>query len=317
MRDRILYKLSIGIINAKGGGGGGSGVVDYPAYMKDFHGDLLNHTGVDTISDSLVDVMNAMLGSSPFTGETAYDPDTDLAANATALSDFETILSGINEPVDWGAIYAAVTADIDGVEEADIATDVAAFAAVQDDQINTVVLPRFESGMRDINAVTSSAFALGKSNIEGFRNRDVAQHSSKLRIAAMSGRQQLYLNASEQVLQFTMQKYAWQESYVTKVIEANRIKIVAKKEEAEINLNIDEADANWDISVFQHGGNLLAGIGGGTVQVGQKKQSQAASAIGGAMTGAAAGAMVAKSLSMTGPQGAIAGAVLGLASSFL
>lgn len=298
---------------SSGGGGGGSGVVDYPAYMKTFHGQMLDHNGADTVTSSITDIINAALSDNPFTGETAFNPDTALAANDTALAAFSVMLAGISEVVDWADIYNGIVAEIDGVEEAEITADVVAFAALQDDQINTVVLPRFQAGMRDINAVVSSAFVLGESNIEGFRNRDVAQHSSKLRITSLTNRSNVYIQAADQVLRFTMQKYAWEESYVRTVIESNRIKIVAKKEEADVNLDIDENDATWDIKLYQHGANMLSAIGGGTVAASGKQKGTGASMLGGAMSGAAAGAMI--GVNVGGVPGWVVGGVLGAAAS--
>ena len=307
------------------GGGGGAGVVDYPAHMKEFHYDVLSQDGADSITSSMVDVMNTMLGASPFSGEVAYDPDADIAANAAVITAFAAILAGINEPVDWAALYtqAQTSITIAEITDAEILVDSAAFGASLDDQINTVVLPRFEGGMRDINAVVSSAFVLGKANIEGFRDRDVAKHESGLRIEAVNknaairiSEEQTRVTAAGQMLQLLIQKYSWEEVYTKMVIESNRIKIVAKKEEAEVNLNIDEADANWDIGVFQPSANMLAAIGGGTMSS-QKKQSTASSVIGGALTGVAAGAqLAASSAAITGPVGIGVGAVLGIASAF-
>jgi hypothetical protein len=99
--------------------------------------------------------------------------------------------------------------------------------------------------------------------------------------------------------------------------EANRIKIVAKKEEAGVNLEIDESAATWDLEIFQHGANLLASIGGGTMIPNEKKKSTFSSALGGAMMGAAAGGYMAAGTAMGGPVGAVLGGVLGAASSLL
>jgi hypothetical protein len=72
----------------------------------------------------------------------------------------------------------------------DIATDLASAARITDatntfgdvinDQINSDVLPRFEAGMRDINAVMSSSFVIGRSVIEGMRDRDVAKFQADM-----------------------------------------------------------------------------------------------------------------------------------------
>ena len=101
------------------------------------------------------------------------------------------------------------------------------------------------------------------------------------------------------------------------------MKIVAKKEENETEMKIDESDALWDLEVFQYGANLLAGIGGGTSNPNTKQPSMAQSVIGGAMSGAAAGGMMGSAIGGSvmgmgaGPFGMIAGGVLGAASALL
>ena len=75
--------------------------------------------------------------------------------------------------------------------DAEIAADVAAFGTVMDDRFTTEIQPRFEAGMRDINAVMSSAFAIGRAIIEGMNNRDVAQFQGELRYKAFLQRDNL------------------------------------------------------------------------------------------------------------------------------
>jgi len=180
------------------------------------------------------------------------------------------------------------------------------YAADLDARLNAEVLPRFEAGMRDINAVTSSAFAIGRANIEENQDRQVAKYSADLHMKAFS----------DDAIKVIGLKLEYQKVVSTMLAEAYRIKIVAKKEENDVNVKIDEQDALWDLEVFQYGANLLAAIGGGTVGPGAKGPSTAQSVIGGAMSGAAAGAMIAG----PGPQqipGAIIGGVLGAASGLL
>lgn len=331
----IIFNLpfrELSFTNAKfkggsgGGGGGGSGQVDYPDYMKNVHNDWLDNTGIDTISSSITDVMDSALGNSPWTTQTAYNPDADITAYESALSDFATILAGISDTGDWDTLYTQAVSSIDGVTETEVTADVDAFANQLDDEITTKVLPRFRRGMQDINAVVSSAFPIGEAIIEGFRNREVAKYASGIRLNVVSKRNDLYVSATGQMLQLMMQRIGWEDSYAKAIVEAKRIKIVAKKEEVDVNLKIDESDALWDLEVFQYGANLLASIGGGTVDPNTKQPSTAQSMIGGAMSGAAAGAMIG---SMTAAEGAtglaaiggpgflIGGAVLGAASALL
>lgn len=452
------------------GGGGTSGVVDYPDYMKAAHEDWLAKDGIDAIASSVTEVMSSALGNSPWTSQTPYDPDSDLASSEAAISAFAALLSGISDLADWAGFYSQValsvgspstvvvadvtvadqtvadetvtsitnptpvepievtdlvisnipdTDEIEGITEAIIAADVDAFADQMDDEITSKVLPRFRRGMQDINAVVSSAFPIGQAIIEAFRDRDIAKHSSALRISAavknadietenerlhlevrkinigkdlevgrsnlsthisvatknadilLDGErllletkktnigkdveisranlgkdveisranigkdveigkanlakdvqigeitvrtdaeyERMYLEGSSQILKLMLQRVAFEEGYMKTVVESNRIRIVAKKEQADTVMAIDEKDATWDLEVFQYGGNLLASISGGTGSS-AKTPSTAQSMIGGAMSGAAAGAMIG------GPWGALIGGVIGGASGLL
>jgi hypothetical protein len=119
-----------------------------------------------------------------------------------------TVASGA-DTVDWAAVYAQAVTTIDAVADADIVADVAAFSNQLDDEITTKVLPRFRRGMQDINAVVSSAFVIGEAVIEGFRDRDVAKHSSAIRLNLSSQQSQQNLEASKQMLSLMKQRISW------------------------------------------------------------------------------------------------------------
>jgi len=331
---------------SSGGGGGGSGVVDYPDYMRTFHEGTLGAGGMGV--ETMTAAIAAAYGASPWAGITAYDPAADVVAYELTLTNFSNILAGLDDAVDWTAFYALASAtvavadipdttDVDGITEALIDADVDAFADSLDDEITIKVLPRFQSGMLDINAVSSSAFVLGAAVIEGFRNRELAKHESALRLTAATKNadvgvenEKLHLevdkvnvskdleavknnlSASDQMIRMMLQRISWYEGYMKTSIEGSRIKIVANKEEVDVNMKIAEADGLWDLEVFQHGANLLSAIGGGTATPGAGKgPSQTQSVIGGALSGAAAGSMI-----MPG-WGTAIGAVLGAASGFM
>jgi len=293
------------------GGGGASGAVSHSAYLETIHHDWLNTSGIDKIEKSITEVMDSALGSSPWTGLAAYNPDADIAAYEASITAFAGILAGLSDTADWAAFYAQAALTLDGVGEANITADVAAFQAQLDDNITTRVLPRFRRGMQDINAVVSSAFPIGESIIESFQARDVAKYTATLRMNLGDKRTQ----AIEQMMNLMSRRIGWEEDYTRMVIEANRIKIVAKKEQADKDAQIDEQDAKWDLEVFQHGGNLMAAIGGGTVIPNVSGKSPAASAIGGAMSGAAMGALAGMAMGpaapLSVPMMALAGGILG------
>lgn len=254
-----------------------AGKVDFPTYMKEVHADWIANTdpagaGHDTVSTSLTDAMNSALGNSPLSGDTSYDPATALTSMAGAVTTFQGVVNAIDESTKWKALVADATTNTPGVTE---------FSNILDDQVTTKVIPRFEAGMRDINAVISSSFTLGKSVIEGFRTRDVANHQSKIILDGISQMMSLY-----------SMKVEANKVLMASTIENNRLKIVAEKEKKDTQFQIDEANSKWDLEVFQYGANMIAGISGGTVRPDSGAPSKTQSAIGGALAGAALGAAI-------------------------
>ena len=329
---------------------------------------------------------------------------------------------------------------VDGITDAEIVNDVDAFAFQLDDEIHTKVLPRFRRGMQDINAVVSSAFPIGHSIIEGFRDRDVDRHASTLRLNAaiknadlelgaasinlskdttiaganlskdikvadidiskdvtvaginlskdtaiaggnlskdvevgkinitkdstlatiniskdidvakinvgkdvevsktnitkelglaevntrsLMDYMKLYLSNVDMMEKVYLSVGNWQENYARLMVEAGRIKIVANSEEIVQNAAFDKDDATWDLEVFQYGGNLLAGVSGGTSGANAGKPNVALSVLGGALSGAAAGGVIGGAIaggvagSVVPVYGTIIGAVLGAAMGLM
>lgn len=272
-------------------GGGSSGAVSYPAYMQTIHNDWLDDTGTDTITSSITDIMNTALGNSPWTGQIAYNPDADIAtmvASHTTLQDLITLLS-------TGTTLDTLVANV--LSDTYIDNLVDEFAADLDARMLSEIIPRYERGMQDINAVSSSAFAIGRALIEENQDRQVAKFSAELHVKS----------SSDDALKIIQMKLEYQKLATSMLIELYRIKIVAKKEQNDLTMDIDERDAKWDLEIFQYGGNLLAAISGGSV--GTQKPSTAQSAIGGALMGGAATAMMG--------YGILPGLALGAASAFL
>lgn len=291
LRCRIL---EVSTCHKGGGGGGGSGKVEYPAHITTWHSMALDDSGVDTLTSSMTDIMDAAIGNSPWTGETAYDPDTELVTMLAAPDDLKTLVDLLSQGNTLDTLIASV------LDQSRIDDTVIEYAADFDARLVSDILPRFEAGMRDINAVTSSAFAIGKAIIEENQDRQIAKFSADLHMKAFS----------DDTIQVISLKLQYQQSVSQMIAETNRVKIVAKKEENDGNLKIEENDATWDLEVFQYGANLLAAPGGGTESTGSNKPSTAQSVIGGAMAGAAAGAMVPG-------LGPLVGGLLGAASGLL
>jgi len=299
-QEERISKLVIHCKGGSGGGGSSSGKVDYPDYMKAIHEDWMHQTS-DVIDASINDTMNTALGNSPFSTATAYDPDTEVANMLSSADDLQTmvtLLGSNNNEVDDLASIALSSND-------EIADAVSAYSNILSDEVDTNVLPKFEAGMRNINAVQSSSFVIGRAIIAETELKEIARFTANLSVQDVSEVRQ----ASLQLISTQMQ---YQSTATQYIVESNRIKVVAKGEEDKQNVAYDEQDGLWDLEVYKYGGNLMGAISGSAISQGSEEggSSKTASAIGGALSGAAAGAAF-------GPMGAGIGAAAGIASSFL
>lgn len=308
------------MVLCKGGGGGSSsGSVDYPVYMKTIHGDWLDRAGASTVAagESVNELIHAGVANSPFAGELAYDPDNDIAAFLAAMADYSTDVDAINPTVDWANYVDLAITKIgtDLYSETEINAVTAAHGAILDDRLTTEVLPRFQAGMRDVNAVISSSFVVGQAVLEGFNTREVAEFDAKLRAQNYSEKNRYIMQSVQDNMRMGELLLKSKDSYARALIEAYRIKAVLKKEELTEQLDIDVKDYKWGLELYQFGGNILSSISGSAVST-KDGSSTSGSALGGALSGAAAGAIVGSEIlpgwgtAIGAAGGAIAGAFM-------
>lgn len=298
-----------------GSGGGQSGTVVYPGYISaiqctwlvgDQTYDVLDNIEIgSSINELLADAVN----NSPFTGATAFDGATRITTWETEINVFETLVDALSETTDWAAALGQAVTTIDAnwtaptpAASAEIAAAVTAFEAIQDDRVEETVLPRFQRGMQDIGGVMTSAFTIGQAIIEGMTDRDVANFQGELRTKAFLLKDQLvadslvkkniaYTISADQMVKYVGMILGSNESLARLTFDSEFRAMEAERGEAETQLEIDEADAKWALSMFQYGANMLAASGGASVlppsKIGPTKTQ---AMIGGAASGAAVGA---------------------------
>jgi hypothetical protein len=298
--------------------------VTYPTHMTNAHAEWLSSDDADHVTKSMVDLVNAAHANSgnPYyndsgsTIKVAFDPDTRLAAMATQLSSFSTHLGNIdpdgNIDTYLGAVADAIDAEV--IDSTYVTNDIASFAAVLDDQIETVVLPKFQAGLRDVNAVCSSAFMIGEAILWGMRDRDVAKYGTDLRTKLAIQRADAVYQLTKQIMNMDISIADLYRTLLHYKVEIERMGIAAQKEEHDASMAIDVAYEKWNFDVYTYAANLLGAIGAGTYlpNVSDSGPSTTQSAIGGALAGAALGMSVSDNW-----QGAAIGAALGVGASFL
>lgn len=295
-------------------GGGSSGAVIYEPYISSVHADWLDRTSTDNITSSITDLMNTAIGATnPFAGVTSIDPDADITTFQAAVNAFSTFVLAIDPENNWESYIGSATSYIDAsvLDETTLTADIAANDAIIDDRITSDILPRFQTGMRDINAVISSSFTLGQSNIEAFAQRDKNKYASELRLSNYKQRNTMIIESTKDILNLFIQKTEYYKIANHYLVEAARIKTVMLVEELEQQTVYDEKDALWDMSAFQYGANVMAAIAGAATTTRGSHPSTEQKVMGGVLSGVAAGAAVG------GPAGATIGGIIGGIGGFL
>ncbi len=305
-----------------GGGGGSSGEVAFPEYMENRHDAWL--------ADVTTAMNDARSGASPYAGFSTVDPAAVFGSLPTTASAAIDALGDVDVDARFGIMYTAVSSQDIAIPGAlsteDIAAIVAAEAAVLQSIRDSKLTPAYEAGMRDLNAVVSSAWAIGKANLDADVARDVAQLDAKLRMQNPALAQEAARTAIQQK-QGNMEaakalvgvEVEISRQVAVLAAEVGRILTAARLDVDKTSMEMAAKDRLFDLETFQYGSNVMAGISGGTAHA-SPQGSTTQNAIGGAMSGAAAGAAIA---SLSGATGGAAlpfigvGAALGLAGGLM
>ena len=301
------------IAECKGGGGGSSGKVDYPAYMKFAHGNWLtglsavDGTGTpDAMTSSVVDLMNtAMSGNSPYYGFTPTDPNTVFFAATKTAADYRSPYEMLKCFDQW-SIDTAFTSYM-ATDASYITAAVAAFTASMDDEINNNVLPAFKAGMDDLNAVATDFYTAGAALIWDTKAKKVAEFEANVRLQRIQAGADISLKRIAALIQ-------WRQTVTQFSGEFSRIYLAAQHEKNTQIFDAGHKDKTWDLEMYQYGTQVMASIAGSATSRGtSSNQSALGGAIGGALSGAAMGAMI----TAGNPVGIAVGAGLGIAASLL
>lgn len=331
-----------------GGGSGGGSVTTVPTYIKDRHKIWL---------DECYEDMKDTARNNPYIGAHAYDPSVLTDGMLAALNAFCGALSGFHyEEVEIGAVSEAYGIALDFLRNlyngdpawernmeiiVPVLTDVhessTYLAAAVDEygdelqaDIDSKVLPRFQAGMRDANAVMSSSFVLGEALIMAEKGRNVAKYAADLHLAAHTARNKAIVDTGIAMIDtdikaasvavpltralgdFYIQGIEFKRHLTHMVLDTLRIIIVAKKEQNDDEIKLNKAGALWVIEMYQYAGSLLGAYQGTySVQKGVGSEAGLGTALSGAMSGASAG------FSVGGPWGALLGGVGGAIGGLL
>lgn len=269
--------------------------IRYADYIENNHKDFLNE-----VRDRRI----AVIDDSPFSGyvDVEYLPGFfgigyTIASFPSLYDMFGKFMAGL----DVDALFDQILDQ--SVNSSVIDNRVSVHGVDLEDEIEQSVMPRFTTGMRDINAVVSSSFVIGRSLMENQRLKAVSKYDAELRAAMLplaTTRWQTHLE--------------WNKSVVQVYMEVMKLYFSVAMDIDNHNYTMAAKDKLWPFTVLDYERACLGALQGATKgSQDVAGASTAQKAIGGALTGAAAG----MTLSGGNPVGGAIGGVLGLASAFL
>jgi len=276
------------------GGSGASEVkVRHAQYIEDAHQALLWH--IENQFDDWID-------NSPYAAFVPMDIDPAFFGIGFLISSFPSLYDMYGKFIaglDVDALYNQIF--VDTTTGSLITTLVGEQAVELADDIEQNVLPRFEVGMRDINAVMSSTFVVGKAVIEANRVKALSKFDAELR-------NRLIPVAAER----WGKHLEWNKNVVLMYANLLKLYLSAKMDTDNQSYDFKNKNSLWNFTVFENYRLAIGNLSGATrtQSDGLGGPSQTQKTIGGAMSGAAIGTEISPGY------GTAIGAIVGAAAGY-
>jgi hypothetical protein len=221
--------------------------VRYPEYLEDAH--KVHLEKVTTWVDSLV-------GVSPFTSYTSILSDVHDAFFGAGyiISDFPSLydmygkfMAGLDIEVLFDQIFT------DSTQGTIIDNLVSVHAGILSDDVAQEAYPRFNTGLRDINSVMSSTFAVGRAMIEAQRVKEVSRFDAETRyrmIPVAVTRWQTHLQ--------------WNRDVINTYLKMLEGWVKVRSDLISQDFEMAEKDSMWPLRVLKHEGAAIGILTGAT-----------------------------------------------------
>jgi hypothetical protein len=261
--------------------------------------------------DIMAEKTHTIMDLSPFSDYTDIEVEAGFFGTGYVLSSFPSLydmygkfMAGLDIEYLFDQAFKDTT---DGAIVHDLTSE---HASELSDDLENVVIPRYEVGMRDINAVMSGTFVIGKAMLETKRIKEVSRFDAELRYRMLPIAVERWKTHLE-----------WNKQVTATYMDVLKLYIDSALAVDGHNYEMHVKDSLWPFTVLDYERVALGCLTGATKQtsdVAGASSTKAGRAIGGGMYGAAGGAMVgAKMGAWGGPIGAAVGGILGAASTLL
>lgn len=277
--------------------------IRYAPYLESHHRDLLfdiqaqrTRLSVDMNGDGIWD-------SSPYKDYADFSIEDAFFGAGYALGSFPSLYDM------YGKFMAGLDVEVlfdqafeDTINGTVVDNAITAEADRLEDDLVQNAIPRFETGLRDINSVMSSSFVIGRSIMETARTKAISRFSAELKA---------------RLIPVAVDRWAkhldWNRSVIEMYAQILKFYFISKIDIDNQNFEIAAKNALWPFTIFQYEVSALGVLNGAKdVTSDVAGASKGAKILGGAMMGASSGAAVGAAFgSAGGPIGAGIGAGIG------
>jgi hypothetical protein len=279
--------------------------------MKGIHTEIM--TGGDTYLTvaGLDSMIAAGEASNPFSGLSAYDPTTRIASVDDALELFSSYIHSIDPLSNLDEYYKKVK---DLLKEEGENTDdelMEAYEKIHSSERIPFqrVLAEYDSQMADIGGTMTSAFVVGKANLEEGFQRTIDKTFAQVKLELLGRESSSRYQYMMLLFQLMDKRIAAQQTLFGATLEADKLAVALFSEQTKVDADLDRNEATFPFTLYEYLMNALASINGAVSKSWSQENIKPEGnvlqgALGGAMSGAAAGVPL-------GPIGVGVGAVLG------
>jgi len=283
-----------------GGGGSDSGGGDtkteirYAPYVEEKHKSFLN-----TVQSN----RNSTINQSPFSNYNAIPLDDAFFGANYIVTSFPALYDMFGKFV-AGLDIDALNDQIfnDTVNSTEVSTLVSAESALLQDEIDVKIVPSFEAGLRDINAVNASSYIIGKANIMGdAKIKSINKFSSELKYRLIPIAHERWKSHLD-----------WNMRVISTYMDVMKLYFASAMDVHSFNTQMEAKNTLWPFTVLEYERAALGALQGATTSKGNAGGGDGeVSHLGAAASGAAMGTAIG------GPGwGTAIGAGLGLLGSF-
>jgi hypothetical protein len=279
-----------------GSSGGGTTTITYADYVQEHHDRFLNVVEAARVGAIPANPWVTYPWSALEIEDAFFGAGYVMSSFPSLYDMYGKFMAGLDIEVLWTQVFE------DTVNSSVVDVLVEAESAFMDDDIEETLIPRLQTGMRDINSIMASTFVIGKALIEDARVKARNKYSAELHyrlIPVAVDRWKTHLE--------------WNKGVVGLYAELMKFYIAAKIDVDDNNYSMLSKNALWPFTVLEFERAALGAMQGATTsKTDVAGASTAKKAISGALSGAAMGAMVGAQMGQGGGgYGMAVGAVLG------